>query len=71
MPVNSAYELSNQFRNTLKPVFKLLWTRINEISEDVESINVSEQLINYTVKSELVKMTKLMLLLTLTKNIMI
>ena len=57
--VESAYEIGNQFRETLKPVFKLLVEKINEIEAEFNyypTIDViNEGLKNAILKDELVR----------------
>ena len=43
-PLFTTIDLCNRFIDTLKTAFKLLGTPINEISEDVQNIVVSEQI---------------------------
>ena len=40
-------ELCNKFRDSLKPAFKMLCNRVSEVSEEVQSIDVTDQLKEY------------------------
>ena len=43
---NWALDLCNIFRSYLKPTFNAIATRINEITNEIESIDVYEQIVN-------------------------
>ena len=51
-PVEATYELCNQFRETLKPIFKLLALKVNEIANEFE-YNATFLEDNYIQKSDL------------------
>ena len=62
--VYTSVDIANRFRDSLKPAFKLLVARINEITESVDSIDeansalqidINEQLANYISKNDLVR----------------
>ena len=48
-------DICNRFRDSLKPLLKLLGNRVNEVAEEVNSFDITDQLQNYINKNELVR----------------